>query len=76
MVMLVTSAGCDCDAPVVSGFAFVVLAAATIGMSVRRVSGRLGAFKTLTGIGWIALSVAFIAGAIRALSDIADILTL
>lgn len=76
MVMLVTGQGCDCDTPLVSGFAFVVLAAATIGMSVRRASGRFGAFKTLTAIGWIALSVAFIAGAIRALSDIADILAL
>lgn len=77
MVMVATSEGCDCDAPVVSGFAFVVLAATTLGLwTLRLTSGGSRVRNTLTTIGWAALAVALFAGLGRALSDISEILAL
>ena len=75
MGLLVTGQGCDCDAPVVSAVAFVALAAVTIGMwAFRQAADGSRVMKALTTIGWASLSLAFVAGAVRAISDISDIL--
>ncbi len=77
LVMAVTSEGCDCDAPVVSGSAYIILAAATVALwVVRRKTPGSRAVNVLITIGWTSLAVAFIAGAVRAISDISDILAL
>jgi len=75
LMMLVTDEGCDCNPSLVSGMAFAVLAAVTVALwAVHQTSGGSRAQKVLTTIGWAALAVAFVAGAVRAISDIADII--
>ena len=74
LVLLVNS-DCDCDPSLVSGMALVVLAAVTVALwAVLQTSRGSQAQKVLTTIGWAALTIAFVAGAVRAISDIADII--
>ena len=76
-LVLLLNSDCDCDPPLVSGTAFIILAATTVALwAVTRTTGNSRAVKMLTSIGWAALTVAFAAGAVRAISDIADIIAI
>jgi hypothetical protein len=75
MVMLVTDEGCGCDPPIVAGVAFVVLAVITIALwflGRRATEHRI--VRGLVAVGWVSLAVAAIAGAWRAISDLAAII--
>ncbi|MEE9298839.1 MAG: hypothetical protein V3V29_07385 [Acidimicrobiia bacterium] len=74
---LITRELCECDPPLVAGIAFFVLTFVTIATWVLGQSDRnsrtAAAFRLA---GWTALGVATLAGAIRALSDISEIVSL
>jgi hypothetical protein len=76
--MLVTDEGCDCNPPLVAGSAFLVLAAATVALwaVARFTNGGSKVMSALTTVGWASLTVAVVAGAVRAISDISDIIAL
>ncbi len=66
---------CDCDPPLVVGVAFVALATVTITLWALRRSDRYGqTVDALRLVGWTALVIAALGGAIRAISDVSDIL--
>jgi len=76
LVLLVNS-DCDCDPSLVSGSAFIVLAATTVGLwAVTRMNGSSRVMTAVTTLGWASLTIAFVAGAVRAISDITDIIAL
>jgi hypothetical protein len=76
LVLLVNS-DCDCDPSLVSGSAFIVLAATTVGLwAVTRMNGSSRVMTAVTTLGWASLTIAFVAGAVRAISDISDIIAL
>lgn len=75
MVMLVTEQGCGCDPPLVAGGAFVALTVITIALwLLRRFGAGPRSARTLVVVGWGALAISVIAGAVRVLSDLAAII--